>query len=291
VATLVAIAVAAGLYAAGVRRWDRAHPSQPFPRRRVWWFAGGLATIGVALVGPIEGAAGVRFSAHMVQHVLLTLVAPPLLLLGRPLLLARRAAPAPVRGAVTRALRSRSAHRLAHPVVAWASLAVVLWASHFTSLYDAAIRSDAVHAAEHLLYLGAGLLFWFPVVAADPSPWRLGHGARLLYVFVALPANALLALSLYESGRVLYSSYGGAGALADQRVAAAIMWVFGGLLLLAAMLVVAASWARTERRSPSAPRGSRSAGSGGKHDLTHDVLRSGQDDGVSREETLGQARG
>ena len=226
----------------------------------------------------------------MVQHVLLTLVAPPALLLGRPLLLARRAAPAPVRRTVTRALRSRPVHRLAHPVVAWAGLAVVLWASHFTSLYDAAIRSDAVHAVEHALYLGAGLLFWFPVVAADPSPWRLGHGARLLYVFVALPANALLALSLYESGRVLYASYGGAGALADQRAAAAIMWVLGGLLLLGAMLVVAASWARSERRSSSTVRAPRSAGSGGEHDLAHDLIRSRHDDGVSGHEALGQSR-
>ena len=250
----VALAIVAALYVVAVRRFSATHPREPFRAVRVWSFATGLAVVLAALVGPLDEAASRRFSAHMVQHLLLTLVAPPLVLAGRPLMLARRAGPIPVRRAVAAAMRTRGAHALAHPVVAWSVLALAMWASHFTALYEAALRSHAVHALEHGLYLGAGLLFWLPVLAVEPSPWRLDHAGRLLYVFLALPANALLAVALYESRTVLYASYAGAGALADQRAAAAVMWIGGGLLLVAAVLVVAARWARAERYSRASPR-------------------------------------
>jgi putative membrane protein len=242
------IVAAAGLYLVGVRTFDARHPRAPFPHRWSVAFAAGLAAVAVALVGPVDRLAGERFSWHMVQHLLLVMVAPPLLLLGRPLLLARRAAPPRVRRTLTSTLRSRAVHALTHPVVAWTGLAVALWATHFTDLYQAALTSGSVHALEHALYLGAGLLFWFPVVGAEPSPRRLSHPARLLYLFTAAPAGALLAATLFQSERILYPAYGGAGALADQQAAGAIMWIGGGLLFLVAVLMVAASWARHDRR-------------------------------------------
>jgi cytochrome c oxidase assembly factor CtaG len=86
------------------------------------------------------------------------------------------------------------------------------------------------------------------VLAVEPSPWRLGHGARLLYLFLAAPANALLASSIFQADVALYAHYASSpAALADQRSAAAIMWIGGGLLMLGAVLLVAASWARAER--------------------------------------------
>ncbi|HWC31558.1 MAG TPA: cytochrome c oxidase assembly protein [Actinomycetota bacterium] len=253
VGVVATVALAGAAYAAGVRRFDASHPRERFARVRAWSFAAGLAVVLVALVGPLDDAAARRFSAHMGQHLLLTLVAPPMLLWGRPLMLARRATPPRVRRAVASTLRTGAARTLAHPVVAWSALALAMWASHFTSLYEAALRSDAVHAAEHALYLGAGVLFWLPVVAVEPSPWRLDHAARVLYIFLALPANALLAVALYESRTVLYASYAGTGALEDQRVAAVVMWVAGGLLLVAAVLLVTVRWARAERYSRASP--------------------------------------
>lgn len=242
------LVVAAGLYVLGVRRFDAAHPNEPFPWRWAAAFAGGLVVVAVAVVGPLERLAGERLSWHMLQHLLLLMVAPPLLLLGRPVLLARRASPPATRRALVRGLRSGLAGAVTHPVTGWVCLAVVLWATHFTALYQAALTSGPVHAVEHGLYLGAGLLFWFPVVGAEPSPRRLGHPARMLYLFVAAPAGALLASTLYQAERVLYRAYQGPGALADQRAAGAVMWIGGGLLFLAAVLLVAASWARHERR-------------------------------------------
>jgi putative membrane protein len=242
------LVVAAALYLLGVRRFDEAHPDRYFPRGWALAFFCGLAAVAAAVVGPLDRLAGERFSWHMLQHLLLLMVAPPLLLMGRPVLLARRAGRPAVRRIVTSVLRSRFVHAATHPLVAWAGLAVVLWATHFTGLYQRALTSGWVHALEHGLYLGSGLLFWFPVVGAEPSRRGLSHPARLLYLFVAVPAGALLASTLYQSERVLYRAYEGAGALADQRAAGAVMWIGGGLLFLAAILLVAVSWARHDRR-------------------------------------------
>jgi putative membrane protein len=255
--TAATVLLAGGLYALGVRRYDRAHPGTPFPRAAVAAFAGGMAALAAALVGPVDVLANERFAWHMAQHLLLTMVAAPLLLLGRPVGLARRTAAPPVRRALVRFLRGGAVHALGHPVLAWVLFAVVLWASHFTSLYQRALEADAVHVLEHALYLGAGLLFWHPVVAAEPARRRLGHASRLLYLFLAAAASALLASTVLQSGRVLYPAYAGAGGLEDQRAAAAVMWIVGGLLFLGAALLVAAAWARHDRAEQRADDGLR----------------------------------
>ncbi|MGH2674268.1 MAG: cytochrome c oxidase assembly protein [Actinomycetota bacterium] len=241
------MALGAVLYGLGIRGYDGAHPDRPFPRRAVAAFAAGLLALAAVLVGPVDRLAGERFAWHMAQHLVVTMVAAPLLLLGRPVGLARRAAPAPVRRALLVVLRTRGAGWLTHPVVTWSGFAVTLWASHFTSLYQRSIESASLHAVEHALYLAASLLFWLPVIGAEPSRHRLGPAARLLYVFLAAAVSSLLASTLVQSGRVLYPAYAGPGALADQRTAGALMWIVGGLLFLGAALLVAGAWARSER--------------------------------------------
>ena len=241
------LVVAGALYALGVRRYDGRGRGEPFPRARVAAFLAGLVVLAAALVGPVDRLAAERFSWHMVQHLAILFAACPLLLLGRPVLLLRKAGSPPVRRTAVSLLRSRWVRVLTHPVTAWLALAVVLWATHFTSLYQRALVSPGIHVLEHALYVGAGLLFWTPVVAAEPSPHRVGHGPRLLYLFLAAPAGALVASTLLQAERVLYPGYAGPGALADQRDAAAIMWIGEGLLVLVAVLVVGASWARHER--------------------------------------------
>jgi putative membrane protein len=245
--TGVVILAAAALYALGVRRYDAAHPHRPFPRGAVLAFAGGLIALGAALVGPVERLAQDRFTWHMAQHVLVTMMASPLLLLGRPVGLARHALAGRARMALVRVLRTTAFRAVTHPAVTWSLFAVTLWASHFTWLYQGALESEAVHVLEHALYLGASVLFWLPVVGSEPTAHRLGPPARFLYVFLAAAPGALLASTLVQAGRVLYPAYAGPGALADQRAAGALMWIAGGLVFLAAGLLVAASWARNER--------------------------------------------
>ncbi len=251
--SLTALGAAATLlYVAGVRRYDAAHVSRPFPRWRIAAFVSGTLVLWASLVPPLDAYADRRFAAHMVQHLLLMVVAAPLLTLGAPLLLARVAAPAPVRSALGRALRHPAVQTLQFPVLTWGAFPAVMWGSHYSALYEAALERPLVHMLEHAVYLGAALLFWMPVVAAEPSRWRMSHPLRLLYLMVAGPPNVFLAVSLYQSTRLLYPHYevanllAGRSPLADQRAGAAVMWILGGIPFLVAMIAVAAAWARHE---------------------------------------------
>lgn len=204
----------------------------------------GLVTIVIALVGPVDAAAHDGLTGHMMQHLLLTSVAAPLIVLGRPLTLALRSGVG--RRRLVRAIRSPAFGVLTHPVVGWLAFVGTMYAVHLGPLYEAALRSPAWHAAEHSLFLATALLFWLPVVGETPAPHALSHVARMLYLALAMPAEAFLALALYSADRVVYPSYAGAGALADQRAAAALLWLVGDLVFVAALVLAAVAWKRDE---------------------------------------------
>src|SRR4029077_2362553 len=122
----------------------------------------------------------------------------------------------------------------------------VLWMAHLTGLYEASLRSNGIHAGEHLAFFAVALVFWAPIVRADPSPSVLSYPAKILYLFVAMPAMALLGLTIVSARQVLYPAYanaeGVARALADQRTAGAIMWAGTMLLIVPALGVVLWDW-------------------------------------------------
>lgn len=248
-ALVAGLLVAAVLYLRGLARVRR--PERRLVNRAAC-FLTGLAVLWVALQSPIDTDADLRLSVHMAQHLLLAMVAAPLLVLGAPVMLALRAAtPAVRRRWLLPALRSRPVRVLTAPVVSWTQFAVVLWASHFSPLYEAALRNDGVHALEHLLYVGSAVLFWSPVVGIDPSPKRLSHPARLLYLFLAMPQLSFLGLAMWGTDRVLYPSYQavlGSAALDDQRVAGTIMGSAGMLLMVVALGLVFLDWVVREER-------------------------------------------
>ena len=241
--------VAGGLYALGLRRVRR---PPPFPPARVVAFYGGLAAAAVALLSPLDAYSGASLTAHMLQHVVLMFVAAPLLVLGAPVTLALRAlGPGARKGFLLPVLHSRAVSALAHPVVAWVLFALAQYLTHFTGFYDAALESPLLHAVEHGVYLGVALLFWWPVVAADPVPRKLSFPARLLYLVLAMPLEAFIGVAILSADSVLYPHYetlaapwGGAAALADQGRAGALMWITGDLVALTAGLLVAAAWFR-----------------------------------------------
>lgn len=250
---LTAFAALAGVlgYFAAVRRYDRRHARARFSRLRALAFVAGTATALTALGSAIQADAARSFALHMAQHLLLLFVAAPLLAAGSVGLLLRQAGSPRFTRMVTTVLRSRPVEVLTHPLAAWGGLVVALWVTHLTGLYEAALEHPWIHSGEHLWYLAAGYLFWFPLLAAEPTRWRLGYPAKLLYVFGAVPANALLGVALYQSPHVLYAHYAalegwGASALADQRAGAVWMWIGGGVLLLVPWLALAAAWARQD---------------------------------------------
>lgn len=244
---------AAALYLSADRRVAQRHGGRrprPWHRRS---FLAGLLTILVALAGPIDAAAATSLCAHMVQHLLLTMVAAPLLVLGAPLTLTLQVVPAGSRRRLLSILHSAPARTISNPVTAWVLFMGALWATHVTGLYDAALRNTWIHAAEHLVYFMTAILFWMPVAGVDPSSSRLSHPARILYLFLAMPAMTFLGLAIYSASGVLYPTYvaieGHARALADQHLAGALMWNVGLLLLLPALALVLFDWMRADERT------------------------------------------
>jgi cytochrome c oxidase assembly factor CtaG len=250
---LALVAVAGLLYWVGLRRLSRTGKGPSWPASRTWAFGGGLAATVVALVSPVDVYAQVSFSAHMLQHVLLMMVAAPLFALGAPITLALRASsPTTRRRVLLPVLHSRALAVLTHPLVAFTLFALVQYVTHFTGFYEAALQSTLVHDLEHGLYLVTALLFWWPVVGLDPAPRKLSHPARLLYIVAAMPMEAFLAVALlsarpYQAYASLPAPWGGATAVSDQANAAAVMWIAGDLTMLIAALLTAGAWLRREQ--------------------------------------------
>ena len=238
-----------------VRRVNAAHPANPVPRRRSVAFGSAMLALAFALISGIERYDTTLFSVHMVQHILLMLVAAPLIALAAPItLILRVSSPTTRKGLVLPVLHSRVMRVLAFPVVAWLIFAVVVWASHFSPLFNAALEDPFVHTLEHALFMVSALLFWWPAVALDPAPWRMGHPGRLMHVFMQMMQNTFLAVVILFAPSALYSHYEtlvrtwGPTPLADQRLAAGIMWFVGDLIFLGAIMALVAGWIRTDAR-------------------------------------------
>jgi putative copper resistance protein D len=250
---LALIVVAGVVYWSGLRRVERTGKGPEWPASRTGSFAGGLGATAVALLSPIDTYEAVSFSTHMVQHILLMMVAAPLFALGAPVTLALRAShPGTRRRVLLPILHSRAVAVLTHPLVAFVLFVTVQYVTHFTGFYEAALKSTAVHDLEHVLYLVTALLFWWPVVGLDPAPRKLSHPARLLYLVAAMPMEAFLSVALlsarpYAAYAALPAPWGGAAAVADQSNAAAFMWIAGDLTMLIAALLAAGAWLRREQ--------------------------------------------
>jgi cytochrome c oxidase assembly factor CtaG len=254
----IAALVAAGGYLFAVRQVNRAHPRATVPRWRVAAWLAGVVVILFALASAIDTYAGELLTVHMVQHLLLTMVAPPLLALGAPItLLLRDASPHARHRFMLPVLHARAVRLIASPLVAWPLFAIVMWGSHFSPLYDAALEDESLHIAEHAVYLASGLLFWWPAVAADPIPRRLGYGGRLGYLLLQMPVNAAVGLAIYFAPTVLYPHYAasarswGPDAFTDQQIGGIVMWGAGDLLLLVAVTALVAAWMRADTRRSS----------------------------------------
>jgi putative membrane protein len=254
------VAVAGLMYWIGGR--NRPGTSNDDPRRTAA-FVGGLVTIVLALDSPIDKYADELFWVHMVQHVLLLTVAPPLILLGRPWPRMWCALPLHTRTSVGRAIAlarwAAPVRMLARPIPAWVlfNATFVLW--HIPAAYNATLTSAAIHQCEHAMFFFTGLLFWARVI--DPGPLRpqLVWPARVAYAVGAMIVGWVLAIVLVLVPHPLYPHYaqlthrpGGISALTDQQIAGGIMWVPGSISYTIAMLIGFYRWLEPER--PARPR-------------------------------------
>jgi cytochrome c oxidase assembly factor CtaG/ferredoxin len=235
-----------------LRGWCMLHRTLPdrFPVWRAWAFAGGLASVWVALASPLDALSGFLLSAHMVQHLLLMSVVPPLILLGAPLLPLLRGLPREVARdgvgpfLVWPALR-RIAHALTHPVSCWLIMAITLCAWHVPAAFDLTLRSPPWHKFEHACFLAASFFFWWPVVRPFPSRPHWPLWSVPVYLLAADLLNTSVSAILTFADHVLYVEYlkvprlFGTTALADQNCAGVIMWVPGSLVFLIPAVLIA----------------------------------------------------
>jgi putative membrane protein len=252
---LAAIAVTAMLYLLGGRM--SATASDAGKRWRGAAFYGGLATLALAVSSPIDAYAGRLFWVHMVQHVLLMMVAPPLLLIGRPWPRLSRPLPLGLRRPLARGVLAGETlaplravfRRLAAPLPSFALFNGTLLLWHLPALYDLTLRDGLVHDLEHALFFGTALLFWVHLVPGAAGRPQLADGARAIYGTAALLVSWVLAIVLGLAQHPLYGAYaslaqrpGGLSALGDQQLAAGVMWVPGSVPYCIVLVVVALRW-------------------------------------------------
>jgi putative membrane protein len=248
VAVDASLCLAALFYARGWNRLRIASHRQ-FPVWRLAAFFAGLVTIWIAIGSPLEAFDDVSLTVHMVQHLLLAAVAPPLLLLGAPEFPLLRGLPRSLaRGVAGPFLRlpftGRFSHIVSNPAICWLvpTLALIGW--HIPAVFELALRWDWLHKLEHASFLGAGLMFWWPIVQPWPSKPRWSEWAIPLYLFSAtLPCDALSGFLTFCE-RVVYPSYisaprvFGLSPLEDQECAAALMWVAVTIIFLVPAVLV-----------------------------------------------------
>jgi cytochrome c oxidase assembly factor CtaG len=242
-----------------VRRVARLHPEHPVPPARTAAFLAGLAAIAAALLSGIERYDTTLFSIHMVQHLLLMLVAAPLLVLAAPVTqLLRAASPGARQRWLLPVLHSTVIEAIGHPVVAWLTFTLVTWLTHFSPLFDLALEDRGIHELEHAAYLGAAILFWWPAISTDPARHRLPYPVRVLYVLLQLPVNSFLGMAILFASDPLYAHYATLGSpygiapLADQQLAGGVMWLAGDVVFIGAILAIVATWMRQEEANAPA---------------------------------------
>jgi putative membrane protein len=242
------MAASLAMYLLGVRGlWRRAGPARGIGIRQVACFAAGWLVLAGALTSPLDALGGALFSAHMVQHELLMVVAAPLFVLSRPLQAWTWALPGAWRQPLANAGRLRPVaatwRAITQPLGAWTLHAVALWGWHIPWLFEAALTNEWLHSLQHASFLGSALLFWWSVLG---RAGRRPDGIALASLFTTLLHTGALGALLTFAPHPWYVHYAagafGLTALADQQLGGLVMWVPGGLAYMAAGLAIAAAW-------------------------------------------------
>jgi len=251
----VAMILGAGiLYLWGVRRANVIRPRHLWSAGKTAAFMAALATTALSLFSFIGVYDGELFWDHMVQHLLLIMVAAPLFAIASPLELAFRATTGTSHLVVTEALRSKVAKVFGHPGVAFVLYAVMIPITHLTVWYNYTLEHEPVHNAEHLVFLVVGYLFWRQIFGSDPNAYRMHPALQFAYLFLAIPINTFTGLSLDQTMHEIFPAYlathrvWGPSYVQDLHLGGVIMWVGGDTLMLWPMIPVAIRWLHMEER-------------------------------------------
>ena len=251
------VVVLGALYGWGVIRVAHRHPARPWPRWRAAFFGAGLLVIVVATQSGIGVYDDLLFYDHMVQHLLLLMVAPPLLIAGQPLTLLLHASRNPLHTWTKRVIRSRVVSFLTWPVFGAALYALGVMAAHLTGIANLVERNQTAHNAEHALFVIIGYLFFLPILGTEPIRWRLSYPVRFVLLVLLMPIDTFTGIALgYGSATSPGVPTGPRPAWApspvsDLHTGGAVMWVGGDAIMFGLMMIVFLMWARDERTAVS----------------------------------------
>jgi cytochrome c oxidase assembly factor CtaG len=276
---IVTLGLAAAVHLVGRWRLKRRGATGLVNLWRSVSYLSGLAVLWIGLMSPIDVLSGQFFYMHMIQHLLLVMIAPPLLLLADPMPIMLWGLPAPLRLEVGRWLRPEATFRralrtLSAPGLVWFYFVATLVGWHDPNLYNLTLVSDLVHDLEHLTFFGTAMLFWWHVIGAAPHIHkRLSRGMRAAYALSVVPVNALTGISIAFASEPTYTYYttiprlGRMTALQDQMLGGVIMWIPGSMMyIIAALVLIATAFRENDERqlapSPVAEQDIAPAGDG-----------------------------
>ncbi|MFD4137459.1 cytochrome c oxidase assembly protein [Streptomyces sp. NPDC058572] len=272
---LVACLLALGLYGWGVLRLRRR--GDAWPVSRTVFFAVGVLSVACVMCTKLNDYGMVMFSVHMVQHMVISMVSPIMLLLGAPITLALRALPVAARGSkgprevLLMLLHSRYMRIVTHPAFTIPLFIASLYALYFTPLFDFLMGSKPGHIAMMVHFLAVGLVFFWPIMGVDPGPHRPGYVMRMLELFAGMPFHAFFGIALMMATEPMIKAYEnppaslGIDALADQTAAGGIAWAFSEIPSVLVLIALVFQWYRSDQRQ--AKRRDRAADRDGDKEL------------------------
>jgi putative membrane protein len=245
------------VYLNGLKKWQ--NPSHPINNWQKFCFFSGLACIFIALQSPIDPLAEHQFSMHQVQHVLLRMLGPLLILLGAPLTPILKGLPKSLLMKVIKpTVRNRYArllyYKLTNPVLTTVIFMGSLYLWQIPVIHNLAVRSDVFHELMHISMLFSGLLFWWLVIDPKPHRSRLHYGLRVLYLGLIVLPNTLLGAIITFSPGLLYEAYYefpqpfGSNALLDQQVGGLTLWILGDMMSIIAVGLTMIVWYKHEQQ-------------------------------------------
>ncbi|MDQ0841265.1 MULTISPECIES: cytochrome c oxidase assembly protein [unclassified Streptomyces] len=255
---LVGCLLALGLYGWGVARLRRRGDS--WPVSRTVWFTVGVLSIALMMCTKLNDYGMVMFSVHMVQHMVISMLSPIVLLLGAPITLALRALPVAGRGrkgpreVLLMLLHSRYMRIVTHPVFTIPLFIASLYGLYFTPLFDFLMGSKTGHIAMMVHFLAVGLVFFWPIMGVDPGPHRPGYVMRMLELFAGMPFHAFFGIALMMATEPMIGAYRnppaslGIDALSDQNAAGGIAWAFSEIPSVVVLLALVFQWYRSDQR-------------------------------------------
>lgn len=253
---IVALLVVAGAYLAAAVVVNRRHPRNRWPIIRACSFLLGLFLVAFATQSEIAIYDDVLFSMHMAQHLLLIMVAPPLLVYGRPITLALHATRNPWHTRIKRLLRSRPVGALTSAPVATVIYVAVVVGTHLTGFMNLVLAHPLVHDGEHVLYLVSGYLFFLPIVGSEPLRHRPSLGMRYALLVFTMPVDTFVGVVLMMSPREMFPGYASTGhawgqsPLGDLHTGGAAMWIGGDAVMAALILILTIGLVRGRDASP-----------------------------------------